>query len=199
MKKKRIWIYMAAALSTLLLLGGCSSKSSRISAGTAAVETTTDSLPESAQTLDTRQAASLAETVSLQETKVSEERGEPEGEAETEDASTAGPVTEKAENVSVKVPSEKPAEMFTKLPENWGSDIPEKLYGLWEEKDSENPYLLDLSRTENNGAHGPGLIRIYQITSGTSDVLADGASVLPEDSIFLMDKNTVFERAEATG
>ena len=56
---------MAAALSTLLLLGGCSSKSSRISAGTAAVETTTDSLPESAQTLDTRQAASLAETVSL--------------------------------------------------------------------------------------------------------------------------------------
>ena len=46
MKKKRIWIYMAAALSILLLLGGCSSKSSRISAGTAAVETTTDSLPE---------------------------------------------------------------------------------------------------------------------------------------------------------
>ena len=29
--------------------------------------------------------------------------------------------------------------------------------------------------------------------------MADGASVLPEDSIFLMDKNTVFERAEATG
>ena len=73
LKKKRIWIYMAAALSILLLLGGCSSKSSRISAGTAAVETTTDSLPESAQTLNTRQAASLAETVSLQETKVGRE------------------------------------------------------------------------------------------------------------------------------
>ena len=56
-----------------------------------------------------------------------------------------------------------------------GTEIPDELYGLWKEKDSGSPYVLEFLRTESGKEKNRGILRIWRKKPGAEVYLSDEA------------------------
>lgn len=56
-----------------------------------------------------------------------------------------------------------------------GMEIPAELYGLWKEKDSENPCVLEFLRTDSGNEKNRGILRTWRKQPGVEVYLSDGA------------------------
>lgn len=75
------------------------------------------------------------------------------------------------------------------LPEDWGTEIPKELFGLWKEKNSDTPYFLELSKAENVTGKDRGLIRLYRKQPGTEVELRDGRFLVTGPLIWTLEGN----------
>ncbi len=66
------------------------------------------------------------------------------------------------------------------LPQEWGGEIPEALYGLWKEKGADTPFFLEISRIKNTEGKPRGAVRIYRKAPGAEVELGDGAFLFTE-------------------
>ena len=56
-----------------------------------------------------------------------------------------------------------------------GTEIPAELYGLWKEKNSEAPFILEFLKTENRDEKDRGILRVWRKKPGVEVYLSDEA------------------------